>query len=157
MNRWAQWWSTASGGASGGPSGGVASDVAPHRGARLGLPPAGQGSAAGLGRRAAALLLDIVLAALVAGLFTAPELPRNWSLLAWFALTVFPVAVFGATAGMTMLGVKVRRVDGALFVGVPRALLRTVLVFLIVPAVVWDANGRGLHDRATGTVVVRSR
>lgn len=149
MGRWAEWWSSA--------SGGVASDDAPHRGARLGLPQDGPGAAAGLGRRAAALVLDIVLAALVAGLFTAPELPRNWSLLAWFVLTVIPVAAFGASTGMTMLGMKVLRVDGAQFVGVPRALLRTALVFLVVPAVIWDADGRGLHDRATGTVAVRSR
>ncbi|MBA2308871.1 MAG: hypothetical protein H0W01_06155 [Pseudonocardiales bacterium] len=149
MSRWAEWWSAA--------SGGVASDDAPHRGARLGLPQDGPGASAGLGRRAAALVLDIVLAALVAGLFTAPELPRNWSLLAWFVLTVIPVAAFGASTGMTMLGMKVLRVDGAQFVGVPRALLRTALVFLVVPAVIWDADGRGLHDRATGTVAVRSR
>ena len=52
------------------------------RGERIGLPESGSGSAAPTGRRAVGFLLDIVLAALVAGLFTAPELPKNWSLLA---------------------------------------------------------------------------
>lgn len=149
MSRWAEWWSIA--------PGDVRTPADEHRGARLGLAAQGPGSAAGMGRRAAALTLDIVLAALVAGLFTAPELPRNWSLLAWFVLTVIPVAAFGASAGMTTLGIKVLRVDGAQFVGVPRALLRTALLFLIVPALVSDAAGRGLHDRAAGTVVVRAR
>jgi uncharacterized RDD family membrane protein YckC len=36
-----------------------------------------------------------------------------------------------------------------------RALLRTVLVSLFVPAVIMDADQRGLHDRAAGTLLVR--
>jgi len=32
--------------------------------------------------------------------------------------------------------------------------LRTVLLAALVPAVVWDRDRRGLHDRAAGTVVV---
>lgn len=128
-----------------------------YPGQRLGLPEAGPGSVAPLSRRGFAFLLDILVSAVIAGLFTAPELPRNWSVLAWFLLTVVPTAVFGATAGMTALGIRVARCDGAPMVGVPRALLRTGLLFLIVPAVVTDGDVRGLHDRAVGTVVLRGR
>lgn len=126
-------------------------------GERFGLPADGPGAVAGFGRRLLALLLDIVLSALVAGAFTAPELPRNWSLLAWFLLTTVPVALFGATAGMTALGIWVARVDGTALVGVPRAVLRTVLLFFVLPAVLRDDDGRGLHDRAAGTIVLRRR
>jgi len=35
------------------------------------------------------------------------------------------------------------------------ALVRTLLLGLVIPAVVTDDDGRGLHDRAAGTVVVR--
>ena len=35
-------------------------------------------------------------------------------------------------------------------------MLRTVLICLVIPPLVWDSDGRGLHDRAVNTVVVRS-
>ncbi|MDQ1739361.1 MAG: hypothetical protein QOE53_1013, partial [Pseudonocardiales bacterium] len=38
-----------------------------------------------------------------------------------------------------------------------RVLLRTVLLVLVIPAVVWDRDGRGLHDRLAGSAVVRAR
>ncbi|MDT7682432.1 MAG: hypothetical protein QOG57_2742, partial [Pseudonocardiales bacterium] len=40
---------------------------------------------------------------------------------------------------------------------IPRALVRTVLLFFVVPAVVTNADRRGFHDRAAGVVVLRSR
>jgi hypothetical protein len=33
--------------------------------------------------------------------------------------------------------------------------LRTILIALVIPAVVTDQDGRGLHDRITKTVVVK--
>jgi uncharacterized RDD family membrane protein YckC len=127
------------------------------RGERLGLPESGPGSVASLGSRAAALLVDVVVAALVAGLFTAPDLPRNWSLLSWFAITVVAVSFFGFTPGMAALGIRVARMDGAGMVGPIRAVVRTILVAVIIPAVVLDMDGRGWHDKAVGTIVVRFR
>jgi uncharacterized RDD family membrane protein YckC len=38
----------------------------------------------------------------------------------------------------------------------PSIVVRTVLLFLLIPAVVVDKDGRGLHDRFTGTAVVRA-
>ncbi|SDQ06360.1 hypothetical protein SAMN04489718_0009 [Actinopolyspora saharensis] len=125
------------------------------RGERIGLPESGSGSAAPTGRRAVGFLLDIVLAALVAGLFTAPELPKNWSLLAWVLITFVPVAFFGFTPGMAVVGIWVARLDGSATVGIPRALLRCVLSAVIVPAVLWNLDGRSWHDRVSGTVVLR--
>ncbi|WP_414172416.1 RDD family protein [Clavibacter tessellarius] len=37
-----------------------------------------------------------------------------------------------------------------------RPALRTVLLCLVVPAVVWNADQRGLHDVFSGTVLVRT-
>lgn len=95
------------------------------------------------------------MAALVASLFTAPEPPGNWSLLAWVLITVVPVSFFGFTPGMAVAGIWVARLDGATVVGVPRALLRCLLTLLLVPAVLWNLDGRSWHDRLTGTVVLR--
>lgn len=127
------------------------------RGERLGLPQSGPGSIAGTGRRAFAILLDFALAMGVASVFTYPELPRNWSLLAWFAITVIAVGFFGFTPGHAVFGLRVARLDGSPTVGLPRAALRTLLIFPIIPAVVWDADGRCLHDKVSGTVVIRMR
>jgi uncharacterized RDD family membrane protein YckC len=127
------------------------------RGERLGLPESGAGAVASTGRRVAAFLIDILLSAMVAGLFTAPQLPRNWSLLSWATITILATAVFGFTPGMAALGIRVARLDGSALVGVPRAVLRTALIFAVVPAVIWDADTRCLHDKITGTVVVRTR
>jgi uncharacterized RDD family membrane protein YckC len=134
-----------------------------YPGERLGLPRRGPGSAAGFGRRLAALTIDWFLAYLIAGLFAGPDpfAPAGSHLSSivlgvWFVLTALPVAAFGITPGMAVLGVRVASLDSTL-VGVPRAVLRTVLLALVVPALARDADGRGWHDRATKTVVVRTR
>lgn len=142
------------------------SDQAPpadgHPGARFGLPADGVASVAGLGRRALALLIDWLLGYLIALMVSGPDpfqtATLQWTVLAiWFVLTAVPVAIFGATAGQTALGIRVASIDSAAVVGVPRAVLRTLLVALVVPPLVRDGDGRGWHDRATRTIVVRSR
>jgi hypothetical protein len=40
-------------------------------------------------------------------------------------------------------------------VGVWRPALRSALLVLVIPAVVWDLDQRGLHDRVAGTLLVR--
>lgn len=129
----------------------------PPRGARLGLPLTGSGSVAGVGRRLVALLVDWVLASVlvrVAGVGTGEQS------YAWLVLTVFGVltagclALAGRTPGHWLL--RLQLVD--LRAGSPlqplRVLLRQVLVCLVIPAVIWDSDGRGLHDKAAGTVLV---
>jgi hypothetical protein len=32
----------------------------------------------------------------------------------------------------------------------------TALLCIVIPAVIWDADHRGLHDKIAGTVLVRS-
>ena len=146
-------------------SGGTGDAAQEWPGERLGLPKEGPGSVAGRGVRFAALLIDLVLMALVTSVFVEydvnqPEVMRQFQLvasLAWFVITVVMVSLFGFTAGKLMLGMQVVRLDGTAMVNPLRALPRTLLVALIVPAAIIDADGRGLHDRVTGTVVVRTR
>jgi uncharacterized RDD family membrane protein YckC len=140
-------------------------DTAPPRGAELGLPERGTGSVAPLGRRLGAFVADCVVAALITALFTHPSLldvhsmqeQNYWSLLTWFVLAVAGTGFFGCTVGMALFRIRVARLDGSGMVGVLRAILRALLVIVVIPAVVWDANNRGLHDRAVGTVVVNIR
>jgi uncharacterized RDD family membrane protein YckC len=119
------------------------------------LPESGPGSVASAASRLGAFLVDVVSSALVAGLFTAPELPRNTSLL------VFAVAYFGFTVlvqqtlGMRLLRLRVLRLDRPEPIGVWRSAVRTAGVVLFIPALLRDARGRALHDRLTQTAVVR--
>jgi hypothetical protein len=48
----------------------------------------------------------------------------------------------------------VRRVGGGSLDPI-RALLRTVLILLVIPAVIYNRDQRGLHDLAVDSVVVR--
>ncbi len=47
------------------------------------------------------------------------------------------------------------RTDGSRL-GLGRVALRTLLICLVIPAVVIDPSGRGLHDRAVGSVALRT-
>jgi len=132
-----------------------------YPGERFGAPATGRGAAAGFGRRLAALTVDWLLGYLIAGLFAGPAAlgsPNfSWTVMGvWFVLTAVAVAAFGITPGMAVLGIRVAPLQSNL-VGVPRAVLRTALLALVLPALVRDADGRGWHDRAAATIVVRTR
>ncbi len=68
---------------------------------------------------------------------------------------VLLVGTVGATIGHRALGLRVEPVDGAA-AGFRRAVVRSVLLCLAVPPLIWDADQRGLHDRAAGTLVART-
>jgi uncharacterized RDD family membrane protein YckC len=125
------------------------------RGAALGLPADGPGSLASFGSRIGAFLVDAVAAALVAGLVTAPSLPGNWSLVPFGLITVGTLVAFGQTPGMRLLGLRLAHPRAGERLALWRAVVRTGLLMLLVPALVVDADGRGLHDRLTDTAVVR--
>jgi uncharacterized RDD family membrane protein YckC len=127
------------------------------RGAGLGLPADGPGSLAGFGQRALAFLVDAVVAALIAGLITAPDLPRNWSLLSFGLVTVVFLLLSGQTPGMRLLGLRLAHPLPGQRLAPWRAVVRTALLMLLLPALVVDSDGRGLHDRLTDTAVVRDR
>ncbi|NMH95984.1 RDD family protein [Pseudonocardia acidicola] len=161
MARWIDSWLPGSPvGSSAGPDGGTTST---YPGEKFGLPRNGVGAVAGFGRRLGAVTVDWLLGYLIALLFAGPDAfgahsNFGWTVwLVWFVLTVVPVAIFGATAGMTALGIRVASIDSAALIGVPRALLRTVLLGVVIPALLRDADGRGWHDRAARTVVIRTR
>ena len=126
------------------------------RGAALGLPREGPGSLAGFGQRVGAFLIDAVAAALVTGLVTAPQPPGNWSLLTFAAMTVVFLVATGQTPGMRLLGLRLAHPRQGRRLALWRAVVRTGLLVLLVPALVVDGDGRGLHDRLTDTAVIRN-
>jgi uncharacterized RDD family membrane protein YckC len=124
-----------------------------YPGQRLGLPPEGAGSVATFQRRLGAVTIDWIACVLIARVFS----PDPWlPLLIFFAENVVLVSTLQSTFGMRLLGVQVRRLDPTM-VSPLRAALRAALLCLVIPATIWDRDGRGLHDKAAGTVVVSTR
>ncbi len=145
--------SRAAGGWLDGP-GGPKEPTQHYPGERLGRPREGGGSVAPLTRRSVALLVDWLLALLV-GETLLPGLSSFAPLLVFAVVQVLLVGTLGHSVGHRLLGLRVERPLGGP-AGPASALLRTVLLLLVVPAVVLDEDNRGLHDRAAGTVVVRT-
>ncbi|MGW1887596.1 RDD family protein [Streptomyces sp. NPDC001970] len=128
-----------------------------YRGERLGLPQEGPGAIAPLGRRFGALFIDWALCMLIAyGLLANgdQQAAGNWALLIFFVLSVLTVGTIGSTPGKRLLGIRVIAENGERL-GVVRVLVRSVLLCLAIPALVWDRDGRGLHDRLSRAVQVR--
>ena len=133
------------------------------RGERLGLPAQGPGSLAPAGPRVGAFVVDALASGLIAALLVqtrgghgvSGHLPGSWSLIPFALDYVLGVLVAGRTLGMYLFGLRLVRVDRVEAVGPVRILGRTVLLLVLIPAVIWDRDGRGLHDRITETAVVR--
>jgi uncharacterized RDD family membrane protein YckC len=100
-----------------------------------------------------AFAIDAVMCSLIAWGF--------WRDTVWttpiFALEVLVLTTFlGASAGQFLIGLRVVRLDGRP-PGPWRSLVRTGLLLLLVPVLIWDHDGRGLHDKIAGTLLVRVR
>ena len=134
------------------------------RGRRWGLPPEGAGAVATTGSRLAALVLDLLSGALIGQLVLAlldsPSTDQRTLAVngAFAAQVLLLTALTGQSLGKRVLGIRVVRLadrDGP--PGLLSAAIHTALVMLVLPAVFIDRDGRGLHDKAAGTLVVRTR
>jgi hypothetical protein len=120
-------------------------------GERLGLPESGPRSIARAGRRIGALMIDWGLSVLLSVAFFHYD---AFATLGIVALTqvVFLTLVSGSV-GQVAFRMRVVPVAGG-WIGVWRPLVRTLLLCVVVPALIWDRDQRGLHDKAAGTVLV---
>ena len=128
-----------------------------YRGEQLGLPEEGPGSIARPGRRLGALAVDWAMSALIASRLITQSYDQttsNWALLVFFVMGALTVGTVGFTPGKRLFGVRVVALDTG-SVTPWRGLLRTALLCLAIPALIWDRDGRGLHDRLARTVEVR--
>jgi uncharacterized RDD family membrane protein YckC len=130
------------------------------------MPQGGPGSIGRFGRRLGGVLIDWGLSLLIArGLFGVP-LPfsdppatqgQGFIVLAVFGVMhLLLVGSLGTTIGHRVVGLRVVNVGGGP-VRPLQAVLRTVLLCLALPALIWDRDGRGLHDKLPNTVIVRTR
>ena len=127
---------------------------AAYPGERLGRPADGPRSLGSFGRRLVALVVDWGVALLIAG-WLLRGLGQFGPLLVLLVENVVLVGTAGATLGHRLLGLRVETVEGGA-PGPVKALVRSVLLCLAIPPLVWDADQRGLHDRWAGTLVART-
>ncbi|MCX7522420.1 RDD family protein [Microbacterium sp. STN6] len=129
-----------------------------YPGERLGLPDHGRHSIGRAGRRIAALAIDWAIATVVSFLFFSN---RSWAdldswatLLVFAALQVVFIPTIGGGIGHRIVGLRVVNVRGG-WVGVWRPVVRTALLAIVIPALVWDSDQRGFHDKVAGTALIR--
>ncbi|MDQ6897044.1 MAG: RDD family protein [Actinomycetota bacterium] len=128
-------------------------------GRRLGLPRQGTGSVGRFGRRLVAVFIDWTMCQLVAyaafGVTVGQGNSGSWAPLGIFAAeNLLLLSTLGSTFGQRLLGLQLASVTGGR-ASVVQILLRTVLLCLAVPALIWDRDQRGLHDKAASTVLIR--
>jgi uncharacterized RDD family membrane protein YckC len=113
------------------------SGISRYPGERLGLPESGPGSIARAGRRIIAIMIDWGIALLI------------------FAVEqTLLVGTLGYSIGHRAVGIHVVKAGGGP-AGPLAALVRSVLLCLVVPAVIFDPDHRGLHDKAMDTLLLR--
>lgn len=133
-------------------SGPDTSSISKYPGERLGLPESGSGSIARAGRRIVAICIDWGLSYLIAIAFFKAD---STAILAIFCLEqMLLVGTLGNSVGHRIMGIRVQKLDGGP-AGLLAGVVRAVLLCLVIPAVIVDADHRGLHDRAMKTVLVR--
>jgi uncharacterized RDD family membrane protein YckC len=121
-------------------------------GRRLGLPRSGARSVARPGRRILALALDWASASLLSAWWFDYE---GFATLGLFVvLQIVFVVTLAGSIGHLATGIRVVPVQGGRL-GLWRPVVRTLLIAVVVPALIWDADQRGFHDKVAGTLLVR--
>lgn len=132
-------------------------------GQRLGLPQSGPGAVAGWGRRILALVIDWILSLLAVAAVTRAnpwEYSHEGVVHERYAVVVMVVEIWlltslvAGSAGQLVMRIAVRRLGGGL-VDPIRAFVRTVLMMLVIPPVIYNRDQRGLHDLVTDSIAVR--
>lgn len=149
-----------------------------YRGNRLGLPEEGPGSVPGVVRRLVGLALDWAVASLLVwgainagliggGLAAAAASGGDQEALAltnfttlstlvvFAAMSILLLTLFGTTIGRRIVGVGITATGERSWPWFVSMAVRTLLLCLVIPAVVYDRDTRGLHDRAAGTIATR--
>jgi uncharacterized RDD family membrane protein YckC len=120
----------------------------------------GPGSVAGFGQRFLAFLIDGALADLIAlavnGGYHVGSRQNLVSYLAFLGIELLGVGLLGQTPGMRLLRIGVARADRTGRAAFGWIVVRTALLAAVVPALITDSSGRAMHDRAAGTVTLRT-
>ena len=123
-------------------------------------PESGPGAVAGIGTRIIAFIVDSVLSVLIALLAGFRPGHAGYDVtvfVAFLGIELVFVSVVGQTPGMRVAGAAVVRMSDAGRASVKWVAVRTLLLATVLPALIVDVSGRAMHDRAAGTVMIRTR
>lgn len=123
-------------------------------------PESGPGSVAGIGTRLRAFVVDSLLSVAIALLAGYRPGHPGYDVTVWasfLAIELLFIPTVGQTPGMRVAGAAVVRMADAGRVALRWAAVRTVLVAFVLPALIVDVTGRAMHDRAAGTVMIRTK
>lgn len=77
------------------------------------------------------------------------------TILIFLVLQIVFVPTIGGSIGHRLVGLRVVPLAGG-WVGLWRPVVRTLLLVAALPALVWDSDQRGFHDKVAGTVLIRT-
>lgn len=129
--------------------------MAPSRfpGERLGLPETGKHSVGRVGRRFGGLFIDLAIAMVISWAFFDYN---GWaSTLVFVLMQVVLITLISGSIGHRVVGLRVITLTGS-GPGFWRPIVRSALLGLAIPAMVWDSDQRGFHDKVAGTVLIRA-
>ncbi|NDA82287.1 MAG: RDD family protein [Actinobacteria bacterium] len=110
------------------------------------------------GRRFLAITIDWLMSWAVGSIFFEQNQGRPfWIALVFFLQIFILTSTTGASAGQRLLKLRVLRYPELEPLGIGATLLRTLLILLVIPAVVYDNEGRGLHDRIVSSAVMQAK
>ena len=114
----------------------------------------------GQGRRMVGLLIDWALCYFITWGFFADPGTGAFTPIVYFLYLgqyLFFSVIGGATPGHRIVGLKIVSFSDAQMPTPRQALIRTALLAIVITAITFDQNGRGINERFSGTVLIRSR
>ena len=75
-------------------------------------------------------------------------------MLIFVVLQIVFIPTIGGSIGHRLVGLRVVALGGG-WVGLWRPIVRSLLLSIVIPALVWDSDQRGFHDKMAGTVLIR--
>lgn len=134
-----------------------------YPGEGLGLPENGPQSIARFGRRLIALSVDWASSILVVMLITglsyldlASSADGQLYILGMFVfLQTFGIWAMGGSIGHRLFKMYLVNASGG-SLNWWRPIVRSLLLALVIPALMWDSDQRGFHDKIAGTILLRS-
>lgn len=111
-----------------------------YPGQRLGLPRDGSGSIARVPRRLAGLAIDWIAAVVISIAFF--QYDAMATMVVFTVVQILFIPTIGGSPGHRLAGMRLQ-LQGGGWPGVWRPIVRTLLLVLVIPAVIWDGDQRG--------------
>lgn len=108
-----------------------------------------------LKRRTLALMIDWGISVTVSMIFFGYDALAN--VMIFLSINIIFIPTIGGTIGHRLMGLWLVSVQHDGWVGVVRPSIRTFLLCCVIPALIWDSDQRGFHDKIAGTKLVQQK